>query len=396
MKSIHISNCLMTASFCIAAVCSCSIDQPEFPHLDFRFNLTAKVDGMDDLQTKATLLNSSSDITDKTLKLYAWENDNYWIQGQDVTYSSGKWNVSGNLNSSNNYVFLSYANLPGSGVGVTTPTAKDGDITLTVADITAAQNDILLGSGEVNTPTSGNVTINYIHPFASVRFKLGNAYEVTSGVKAISLSGVYASGKTTYNKDTDSFTWTNLGKANATITASGLNVSEGQEIATFVVIPQSLVSKNAVVTVTYDSGSKMTRQLSDGSWTAGSTTIYTLDKIGDISASVSGGAITNNGQSKIYVRATITGAWYDAVGNVIAPWSDSDGYFSGLGSGWTKDGDIYYIDNGIAKDGTANLFSSYTRTATPPETGAILKLDVLVQAIPHNVNKTCREAFAAL
>jgi len=150
----------------------------------------------------------------------------------------------------------------------------------------------------------------------------------------------------------------------------------------------------------------MTKLLNTGSWDAGYTTTYAIDKIGSINATVStdGKTIANGGSSKAYVRATITGAWYESSASdaaVVAPWSISDGTFVGLftSTDWTEGTDgFYYLNNALDASGAATTYTSYTKPATPSGLGstAELRINVLVQAIPYNVNKTCQEAFAAL
>ncbi|MCQ2603698.1 MAG: hypothetical protein MJ215_01445, partial [Spirochaetia bacterium] len=59
--------------------------------------------------------------------------------------------------------------------------------------------------------------------------------------------------------------------------------------------------------------------------------------------------IKNTGTVREYIRATITANWYDAEGNIVAPWSVdstgkcSQGEFTGLtGTGWILGADGYY------------------------------------------------------
>jgi len=394
-----IFNILGVCLLCLVAVDSCKKTELDTPGKEFDLKLNATVSSSEGLSTKATLLDSDSSIPDNKFKLYGWENDTYWIQGVEATYTSGAWTLPSTycMGATKSYSYLAYANLPSDGASISMPSVKDEDATLTVTDIKSAQNDILLGKYAVSSPSSGDVDIDFSHPFASVRFKLGNVEEET--VTALSLSGVYVSGKTTYSQSSDNFTWTDFGNANATLSATGLSKSVGDTIATFVVIPQDLSSKNAVITVTYQSGNKIAKLLSSDSWDAGYTTTYTIDKIGEIDVEISGTNVTNSGSSPIYVRAAITGAWYDASGNVVAPWLISDGVFTGLpGEGWSKaeSSDFYYFTDKLENgDSASSLFASFSAPTAPVE-GATLKLDVLVQAIPYNVNKSCQEAFAAL
>lgn len=114
---------------------------------------------------------------------------------------------------------------------------------------------------------------------------------------------------------------------------------------------------------------------------------------------ISGLTMTNMGTQKAYIRAAIVAAWYDNYGNVVAPWTPSQGTFAGFpGSGWDEEGDFYYYETALNVNGTpgAPLFTSYTKPVTPPVAGSHLELTVTVQAIPYDSGKTCMEAFAAL
>ena len=395
---------------CCLAVCSCMTEKMEAPAERYKLTLTTKVSGMHGSETKATLYNNESEIREKALTLYGWKGSEYWIKGVDATYSSDKWALSEsyNLVKTSEYSFLSYANLPSGGAEIATPETNDGVMTYTVSDISAAQSDVLLGRKAAFTPESGDVQIDYSHPYASVEFFLGNAEEVKS-VTAISLTGVYTSGKTTFGQSSDvdangvvEYEWTDLGKANATLEETGLAKTEGgAPIASFLVIPQNLASANAVVTVTYKDQSSndgsFVKMLSEGSWKAGYTTTYTLFKTGAVEVSITDvKKPTNSGATRIYVRATITGAWY-IDDKVVAPWDTSDGTFTGLpGTDWEESDGIYYYSKALANGESATaLYTGYTAPAAPVA-GAALKFDVLVQAIPYDASKTCREAFEAL
>jgi len=405
---LHITTFLVLSS----AICSCTKEKAEAPGDKLDLSISTSVVSMSGPDTKADLLNSGSAIPGNTLKLYGWEGSSIWINGVDATFSADKWTLptSYKMKKTNDYSFLAYANLPSEGASITAPSTKDGGLKLSVTDIMKAQNDVLLGRATKDAPTSGDVTLDFSHPLASVSFKLGNSPQIKT-VTALSLDGVISSGYTELSQSsTESsgkiqYDWKNLGDAYAAFQVSGLNKTEGQMIATFVVIPQNLSTNNAVVTVTYDEtdaaggkkGEKMTKILKTGSWDAGYTTTYTLTKVGEVSITVSGSTVKNmQPNSKIYVRATITGAWYDASENVVAPWSASAGSFESLpGAGWTSSGDYYYYGSALNFDqSTTALFTKYTPSDWV--TDATLKLHVLVQAIPYDVNKTCQEAFEAL
>jgi len=378
----------------------------------FELNLITNIEGMDAVaQTKADLLNSWSDIPGNSFTLYGWDSSSKVIDGSTATYSSDKWTLSPGytMDEDKDYTFFATANLPSSGASITMPGAGSGNVTFAVTDITKAQKDVLIGKGSKSKPTDGDVSIDFTHPYSSVKFKFGNADGVEK-ITAISLTGVYEKGTATCNSSSSGYSWNVSGStAGATLSASSLNLTQGDSIS-FVVIPQNLSSNQAVLSVTYntssETGKTMAKLLNTGSWDAGITTVYSIDKIGTIIVVVSadGKTITNNGSSKAYVRATITGAWYEsssADAPVVAPWSITDGSYTGLfsDSSWTPDSEgFYYLTNALASGAKATVFSSYSKPSKPSGLGssAELRLSVQIQAIPYNANYTCLGAFAAL
>ncbi|MCQ2183317.1 MAG: fimbrillin family protein [Bacteroidales bacterium] len=388
---------------CGATVLSCAKEGLVEQQSEFALNLTPEVTGLCDFQTKAELIHEDTDITDKTLKLYGWEGDRYWIEGINVNYIDGAWNVPESIKalSTKSYSYLSYTNMPGSGASIDAPSTKDGNLTYTVTDILQAQTDVLLGRYSVSHPTSGDVNLTFSHPYASVKFILGNTN--LESVKSVSLTGVYSKGKTTLSQSSAAdgdgvvqYTWTGLDDPGNTIEASGLSATTGFVIATFLVIPQDLATNNVVLTITDNNDVKMSKVIKENAWTAGYTTTYTINKIGEIDIEITDQTITNSGEAKIYVRAMLRGAWYDADGNIVAPWNSTDGISDKFPTAnWEQSGDIYYCKNALANSDSVVAYTKTTPGAAPVA-GATLKIDLLVQAIPFDVNKSCKEAFEAL
>jgi len=387
----HIFFCPIALSL-MAVACS---EELEAPQGEFEIEFSAEVEQNSENQTKAALYNSKSEIETAGVDLTVdgWEGDTKWIDSKTVTYSSGAWSGLGGyaLKKTNNYTFFSYGNIPS---GASVSTAKATGITLTVSAIEDAQSDILLGSAVKNTPADGNVSISYTHPFASVKFKIGNI-DGTTSVSKIALTGVYAGGKTTLGTSSSGYTWTDLGTANGTLEKTA-TVDMGEVIETFVVIPQVLSTKNVAVTITYDTDKTLTKIINSGEWKAGYTTTYTVNGIGGVQLTVTGAdGIRNNSLTKSYIRATVTGAWYDGDGNIVGPWN---GTLTNLAPStyWETDGGYYYLKNYLDSGETASaLFTGYTPGTAVA--GATLKLDVIVQAIPYDVNyDSCKAAFAAL
>lgn len=405
MKNNKILIFLAISAFALA---SCVKRELEMPYEMFDLCLSTEVSSLDE-DSRIKLYNSEADIRDKSLTIYGWAGKNVFIDGATAEYEE-KWVVDGGpyvLKSTEKYKFFACSTVPDNdAVSVSIDTTG---ATLTVNDISAAasQEDILLGGCSIDKPIDGTVAINFSHPFASVKFKL-NAVDGVKSIQSISLSGVYASGTTKLDSSGSPYEWTDLGEANATIKVNVPNVVK-DSIAAFTVIPQVLGADNSVVmTVEYtdlggNTGRFITTTLNDVEWKAGCTTTYSLTHVGQVEIEMSSGdemTVTNNGLSNIYVRATLTGAWY--IGdNIVAPWNNtpSEGSFTGFpGDGWTKDdsSDLYYYDDAVVNNSAASpLYSDYTPSSVPVE-GAQLRIDVLFQAIPYDSNKTCREAFEAL
>lgn len=397
---------------CFVAVGSCQKEELVATKAVMDLKVTAKVEEMNNPSTKVDLINSGTDITDKTLTLFGWEGSTYFVRAATATFDDDKWELSGSyqIKTENTYSFLSYANLPDDGATLTPTEEKDGAMTLTVTDITAAQEDILLGRGTKTFSAEGDaVEITYSHPYASVEFALGNAREI-SAVKSLSLSGVYAGGQTSYSLTSEGYTWNTSGyRANATLEKTeGLSdIAEGGVLATFVVIPQKLDAaeggKSVMLTLVYDKVAggegSMVKVMETGEWKAGYTTSYSIFKnTGEVEVTPNDDAtISNSGTSKVYVAATITGAWYDDSGRIIGAWSIDDGQFTGLASGnWERADDIFYCTVPLESGAVSPALFSQCTAPSGGVSGASLKIDILVQAITYDASKTCRQAFEVL
>ncbi len=89
--------------------------------------------------------------------------------------------------------------------------------------------------------------------------------------------------------------------------------------------------------------------------------------------------IKNTGSTDAYIRATVVANWYDADGNIVAPWTDNISYNT---TDWTKGSDgYYYHKQPVAANGnTANLFVSYS-AGTAPVAGAHLEMTIICQGV---------------
>ncbi|MCQ2604862.1 MAG: hypothetical protein MJ215_07505 [Spirochaetia bacterium] len=112
--------------------------------------------------------------------------------------------------------------------------------------------------------------------------------------------------------------------------------------------------------------------------------------------------IKNTGTVREYIRATITANWYDAEGNIVAPWSVdstgkcSQGEFTGLtGTGWKLGADGYYyytypVDGAeeLKKVSGNALFTQYKYEDTEiPVVGAHLEMQIMVQSVIWDKDK---------
>lgn len=106
--------------------------------------------------------------------------------------------------------------------------------------------------------------------------------------------------------------------------------------------------------------------------------------------------IKSYGSESSYIRAAIIANWYDSEGNVVAPWDETQGTFTGRpGSGWTKNADgYYYYGSAVTKATNINsIFTTYTKPSTPPVAGAHLEMTIMVQAVPSSAGGNCKQAF---
>ena len=106
--------------------------------------------------------------------------------------------------------------------------------------------------------------------------------------------------------------------------------------------------------------------------------------------------IKSYGSGEAWIRAAIVANWYDDEGNIVAPWDESQGTFTGRpGTGWTKNADgMYYYGSKVTRSSSISaLFGTYTKPAVPPVAGAHLEMTIMVQAIPSSAGGSCTQAF---
>ena len=172
---------------------------------------------------------------------------------------------------------------------------------------------------------------------------------------------------------------------------------------TFNLIPQTFTDSHKLtmtISLTYN-GVAMQRstELTTVTWLAGSLYTYTISATDEIDVTVtdevngnvkSNVVITNTGNMPEYIRAAIVGCWCDDDGNIVAPWSASQGTFDGLANStyWHTGSDGYYYYKDPVPAGAATptaLFTTYTAPDAPEE-GAHLEITITAQAVIADKN----------
>ena len=108
-------------------------------------------------------------------------------------------------------------------------------------------------------------------------------------------------------------------------------------------------------------------------------------------------AITNTGAAPIHVRAYIVGWWENEAGDLVSPWTVTNGKFTG--TGWANDGftfngqgsdwkigadGFFYYQKVLQPGETApKIFETYTLTVDPPVVGSKLILNIVTQGVLH-------------
>ncbi len=251
--------------------------------------------------TKGTQLNTTDDWDRldnyiDTFYVAAWKGTTSFVPANtQVTKSSPLWKTSGTYRwgATEEATFYAYANLPASGATVTPMSTVQALNYTSVPSSSSAQTDILMGyySGyskfSQDFHKGGIAEIKFYHPLTAVRFKKGTFEGYASdkvNIKSISIKNVYSSGIALMSST--SINWNNqTGTKTVTMSpASGdtyLSVDANGFIGdAFLLIPQTMtatayVTINAIVNLD-GTEKKFEAKLTNNSWEAGKTNIYTL------------------------------------------------------------------------------------------------------------------------
>ena len=207
------------------------------------------------------------------------------------------------------------------------------------------------------------------------------------------------------------------------------NLNDNKASLTFWFIPQE-ITEDLTVTVTFyvkdgnNKGSDLTLDLDlgtrilassdnsdiNGEWKAGQLRTFSLkpttvdvDITDDVTGDVKKNVVTRNtGNKNVWMRVAFVGNWVNNAGEIVAPWYETQGTFTGLGGDgtWAKGDDgFWYYKSQVAPGGTPSkpIFLTYTRpTSGLPEGATKLIMDVTVQAIDYTTGRTYAEAWASV
>ena len=264
--------------------------QLEFSVMTYGWNNSNKSSAQK-VPSRATPISGSTFDTSKSFNVIAdvnkggsWSTE---IDNETASYSSTNniWQTSKIhywLGSGNTVNF--YAYYPTSLSGSITHTAGSAPVfSYTIPDNVADQIDILTSSRIGIAGDSYNQTpVDFKHIFAAIQFSVGSSGLPSGTISSISISNVANSGTYTFGSGwsdvTGSKTFTVFPSTTISDT-SGESIMSGTY--TLIMIPQAF--SNAVITLTYNTGTTYTKTIS-GTWSTGNTYTYNLSKpvnIGD-------------------------------------------------------------------------------------------------------------------
>ena len=154
-------------------------------------------------------------------------------------------------------------------------------LSYTVPDNAADQIDILTSSRIGIAGDSYNQTpVDFKHIFAAIQFSVGSSGLPSGTISSISISNVANSGTYTFGSGWSDVTGSKTFILFPSTTISG---TSGESIMsgtyTLIMIPQAF--SNAVITLTYNTGTTYTKTIS-GTWSTGNTYTYNLSKLVNI------------------------------------------------------------------------------------------------------------------
>lgn len=301
------------------------------------------------------------------------------------------------------------------------------------------QPDYVFAITKDRVEEDGVVPLDFAHSLSAVTFKLGTEFLSETGrqVKEVSVSGVPSSGICTISPAAEgelNFDWNTEGADRVTyrqsVPSENANVPNNTVIndgeMTFMLIPH-IVQPDAEIKFVFNLHAGQTSQNGDVSfehewtvsvnlsdltseWLPGKKYTYSIsaeeivgveitDEFISQEPLVKGNlSITNTSNVPVYVRAYIVGWWENSTGDVVSPWTGTNGKFTG--TGWASDG-VNFTGQGsdwaLGADGffycqrplqpgeiAPKIFETYTLTVDPPVVGSKLILNIVTQAVLHH------------
>lgn len=268
------------------------------------------------------------------------------------------------------------------------------------------QPDIIMAITPDQQKQNTNVPLTFHHALAAVAFKIGTMPANTT-ITSISINNVLSSGSCSFDYSNDQnenvvFTWSNQQGENDYTQTFNKSASEqdkniSTDATTFMMIPQTLPATAELSIEMTINGKEytLTKTIKDliEKWEADHKYTFTISVPAQIEVSVEDEVdgneksdlhITNTGINDGYIRAAIVGYWVDQNGNILVPWNESDGTFSGFNNlDWFKGSDGFYYHKKVVAKGetTSKLFEKYTLTADAPVVGATLQLSIVAQIV---------------
>ena len=207
-------------------------------------------------------------------------------------------------------------------------------------------------------------------------------------------------------------------------TEDNLNKADGS--LTFWFIPQAMTedvkmtvtfytkdgnTKGATQTLELDLGTRILAQETDLNhfWKAGQLRTFTLSPstisvdITDIvenKTTKKNIQTRNTGNKSAWMRVAFVGNWVNSAGQIVAPWKETDGTFTGLGGNgaWLKGSDgFWYYQYTVPAGGLPSVpvFATYTKPSTTPSGATGLQMDLTVQVIDSGLGTNFAAAWAA-
>ncbi len=261
--------------------------------------INADIWRMMDGSTRATTYDDATDLQADKFKCYVYLDGSTtkYIDGSTVSYAESQWTFDDGKHywpmseSLNFFAFMPYdlakTYCTYSSYTEDTPVMTCSDLPISFTQgsddtqemifaYTAAQNKASQGAT--------GVTMNFLHPFARVCFKLSSASGTAVKVNSITIAGdTYRNGTCTLNGATSSqtFTWSSRSNTGSFVVSKGSSdgaVATGDDY--FLVIPNNYGSKTLTVNATWSEwGNAVKADVSANvafNWAAGTSYTYTL------------------------------------------------------------------------------------------------------------------------